>query len=140
MNTSKLTAVTADGVEHGATPLRRSLARPEWRSEYFPNATRGHVAIVAAVCGVFLLTSFNRLNHTDLWGHLAFGRYIVEHGAVPTGDPFSAPDDPLASFLVARYRFYTQAQDGTMRYTDVDHDPDYVVESVAELPEFLVDS
>jgi len=90
MNTSKLTAVTADGVEHGATPLRRSLARPEWRSEYFPNATRGHVAIVAAVCGVFLLTSFNRLNHTDLWGHLAFGRYIVEHGAVPTGDPFSA--------------------------------------------------
>jgi len=41
----------------------------------------------------------------------------------PTGEPFSAPDDPLASFLVERYRFYTQAQDGTMRYTDVDHDP-----------------
>jgi uncharacterized protein YqjF (DUF2071 family) len=40
-----------------------------------------------------------------------------------TGEPFSAPDDSLGAFLVERYRFYTQAQDGTMRYTDVDHDP-----------------
>jgi uncharacterized protein YqjF (DUF2071 family) len=41
----------------------------------------------------------------------------------PTGEPFAAPDDPLASFLVERYRFYTEAQDGTLRYTDVEHDP-----------------
>jgi len=41
----------------------------------------------------------------------------------PTGGPFSAPDDSLGAFLVERYRFYTQAQDGTMRYTDVDHEP-----------------
>jgi uncharacterized protein YqjF (DUF2071 family) len=41
----------------------------------------------------------------------------------PTGGPFDARTDPLAAFLVERYRFYTQAPDGTVRYTDVDHDP-----------------
>jgi uncharacterized protein YqjF (DUF2071 family) len=41
----------------------------------------------------------------------------------PTGEPFAAPDDPFADFLVERYRFYTEAQDGSLRYTDVEHDP-----------------
>jgi len=41
----------------------------------------------------------------------------------PTGEPFDAPTDPLAEFLVERYRFYTEAPDGTVRYTDVEHDP-----------------
>jgi len=41
----------------------------------------------------------------------------------PTGEPFAAPDDPFAEFLVERYRFYTEAGDGSLRYTDVDHDP-----------------
>ena len=36
--------------------------------------------------------------------------------------PFDAPTDPLAEFLVERYRFYTEAPDGSIRYTDVDHD------------------
>lgn len=40
----------------------------------------------------------------------------------PTGDPFAAPEDPLARFLVERYRFYTQAPDGSLRYSNVDHD------------------
>jgi uncharacterized protein YqjF (DUF2071 family) len=39
----------------------------------------------------------------------------------PSGESFDAPGDPLAEFLVERYRFYTQAGDGSMRYTDVDH-------------------
>jgi len=41
----------------------------------------------------------------------------------PTGAPVSAPDDPFGAFLVERYRFYTEAQDGSLRYTDVAHDP-----------------
>jgi len=41
----------------------------------------------------------------------------------PTGPAVSAPDDPLGAFLVERYRFYTEAQDGSIRYTDVEHDP-----------------
>jgi uncharacterized protein YqjF (DUF2071 family) len=40
----------------------------------------------------------------------------------PTGESISAPEDPLGAFLVERYRLYTQASDGSLRYTDVDHD------------------
>ncbi|MFC5366209.1 YqjF family protein [Salinirubrum litoreum] len=48
------------------------------------------------------------------------GRYEATYW--PTGEPFDAPTDPLAEFLVERYRFCTEAPDGTIRYTDVDHD------------------
>jgi uncharacterized protein YqjF (DUF2071 family) len=41
----------------------------------------------------------------------------------PNGDAFEAPDDPLARFLLERYRFYTEAPDGTVRYSNVDHEP-----------------
>jgi len=40
----------------------------------------------------------------------------------PTGDPFPSTGDSLAEFLVERYRFYTEAPDGSLRYTDVSHD------------------
>jgi uncharacterized protein YqjF (DUF2071 family) len=48
------------------------------------------------------------------------GRYEATYR--PTGEPFNAPTEPLAEFLVERYRFYTEAPDGSIRYTDVDHD------------------
>jgi len=51
----------------------------------------------------------------------------------PTGEPFSAPEDPFGEFLVERYRFYTQAQDGSMRYTDVDHEPWTLYPAAAEV-------
>jgi len=41
----------------------------------------------------------------------------------PAGPGFEAREDPLARFLVERYRFYTEASDGTLRYADIDHDP-----------------
>jgi len=41
----------------------------------------------------------------------------------PTGEPFPASDDPLGEFLVERYRLYAEARDGTIRYTEVDHEP-----------------
>jgi len=41
----------------------------------------------------------------------------------PTGEPFDAREDSLAAFLVERYRFYTESPDGTLRYTEVSHDP-----------------
>ncbi len=39
------------------------------------------------------------------------------------GESMGAADDPLAAFLLERYRFYTQAQDGSLRYADIDHEP-----------------
>jgi len=41
----------------------------------------------------------------------------------PAGEPFAASEDPFRKFLVERYRFYTQAPDGSIRYTDVAHEP-----------------
>ena len=41
----------------------------------------------------------------------------------PAGEPFAAPGDPFGVFLVERYRFYTEASDGSLRYTDVEHEP-----------------
>ncbi|WP_231554232.1 YqjF family protein [Halobellus rufus] len=48
-------------------------------------------------------------------------RYEATYG--PTGEPFEAPADPLAAFLVERYRFYTESPAGDLRYTDVSHHP-----------------
>ncbi|MFC4988844.1 YqjF family protein [Saliphagus infecundisoli] len=41
----------------------------------------------------------------------------------PTGEPFSAPEKPLAAFLVERYGFYAEDLDGNLRFTAVEHDP-----------------
>lgn len=41
----------------------------------------------------------------------------------PTDEPFEAPERPLAEFLLERYRLYTESQDGTLRFTPVDHEP-----------------
>jgi uncharacterized protein YqjF (DUF2071 family) len=51
----------------------------------------------------------------------------------PTGEPISAPDDPFCEFLVERYRFYTEAQDGSIRYTDVAHEPWTLYPAAAEI-------
>src|SRR5260370_12974559 len=56
------------------------------------------VAAFAAVMGaIFGLYSRQPLYHTDLWGHLAYGRLIWESGALPTTEPFMplARDVPL---------------------------------------------
>ena len=40
----------------------------------------------------------------------------------PTGEPFEADPGSLAEFLTERRRLYTQGTDGSIRYTDVEHD------------------
>jgi len=57
--------------------------------------------------------------------------YVGTYG--PTGEGFSAPDDPFAAFLVERYRFYTEAQDGSLRYSDVAHEPWTLYPAAAEV-------
>lgn len=46
----------------------------------------GGLAVVLVLAGVFLVTGFNRLNHTDLWGHLALGRWMVNNRAFVDGN------------------------------------------------------
>ena len=69
---------------------RPPVPRPIPASDYFPQTTPWGLAAVVLLCGIFLCTSFHRLNHTDLWGHLCFGRWLVENGPLPEVDPFSA--------------------------------------------------
>jgi hypothetical protein len=70
--------------------LPACITRDNLTGPYFPSTTKAMLAAVIALCAIFTLTSFNRLNHTDLWGHINFGRWIAEHGALPAADPFSA--------------------------------------------------
>jgi type IV secretory pathway VirB2 component (pilin) len=66
----------------------RIVLRPAIRLDRLPGLGRGPMAAVLALCAIFLVTSVNRLNHTDLWGHLNFGRWIVQQGRLPQADPF----------------------------------------------------
>lgn len=62
----------------------------------FPEAwrlRRGAAALVVALGAAFLLYSYLPLHHTDLWGHLAYGRWIQQHQALPATEPFM----PLAA-------------------------------------------
>jgi hypothetical protein len=67
---------------------QRVVLRPVIPLDKIPGTGRAALAVVCVLCGIWLATSFNRLNHTDLWGHLSFGRWIVEHRALPQSDPF----------------------------------------------------
>jgi hypothetical protein len=69
------------------------LARDNLTGPCFPNLSRAGLHTVIVLSAIFALTSFNRLNHTDLWGHLNFGRWIVATGTLPTADPFAAGAD-----------------------------------------------
>lgn len=59
--------------------------------------------------------------------------YEATYGAA--GDSFEAPEDPLAQFLLERYRLYTEAPGGQLRVTPVEHDPWTVYPAEADVEE-----
>lgn len=71
-------------------PARLPVPRATPSSPFFPQLNRVELATVVCVCLVFLTSSFYRLNHTDLWGHLSFGRWIVQHQVLPDAELFAA--------------------------------------------------
>ncbi|WP_336343012.1 YqjF family protein [Halalkalicoccus ordinarius] len=48
-------------------------------------------------------------------------RFEATYG--PAGDPFTPEPGSRAAFLTERRRLYTQGTDGTVRHTDIDHEP-----------------
>jgi len=55
---------------------------PEWLK------TQKSLAVLTAAVGfTFLVLSYFSLWHTDLWGHLSYGRWIWEQGALPATEP-----------------------------------------------------
>jgi hypothetical protein len=58
-----------------------------------------HVAAVAFLSLVFLLINYARLWHTDIWGHLKFGQWMIDHGRLPARDPLCPFATETAGFL-----------------------------------------
>lgn len=69
--------------------LQRRAARLD---TLLPLMSRGALAVIVALSAVFLATSLHRLNDTDLWGHLSYGRWMVEHRSLVTADPLGVAD------------------------------------------------
>jgi len=55
---------------------------PDWLK-----ATPAVVWIAIVLAGLYIYSNITPLWHTDLWGHLTYGRWILEHKAVPTVEP-----------------------------------------------------
>lgn len=70
--------------------LPACITRDHLTGAYFPNTSLATLVAIITLGLIFMFTGFNRLNHTDLWGHLNFGRWMTEHHALPAADPFAA--------------------------------------------------
>lgn len=80
--------------------VRRSfLSRPDFAMTHesttsidSPSPTRGiswaHALFVGCFALVFVYFSYIPLWPTDIWGHVAYGEWILQHGELPTVDPF----------------------------------------------------
>lgn len=53
-------------------------------------ATKSLAILTGVVGAIYFLMSRWPVFHTDIWGHLAYGRWMVEHGALPQTEPLMA--------------------------------------------------
>ncbi|MHC4399327.1 MAG: hypothetical protein ACYTG0_06585 [Planctomycetota bacterium] len=67
---------------------KRIVLEPVIRLERLPGLSRTGLAAVLTLSAIFLFTGLHPLHHTDLWGHVNFGRWIAENGRLPSADPF----------------------------------------------------
>ncbi len=80
-----------DVLDQPAMAPHAVVPRPIVELSWLPAIGRGPLAVTVTLAAVLLATSFYRLNHTDLWTHLNFGRWIVENGQLPVVDPVRPP-------------------------------------------------
>src|SRR5262245_53302538 len=77
-----------------AAELPACLKRDRLNTGYFAKITGAQLGVVVTLMAIFWWTSIHRLNHTDLWGHLSYGRWIAQHHSLPAIDPFTASPAP----------------------------------------------
>src|SRR5580704_13903703 len=74
--------------KNGQAPV--STPTPATLEDHVPVALRlprvlaGFVALIGALYWCY---SYQRLHHTDLWGHLAYGRLVCATRALPATEP-----------------------------------------------------
>ncbi len=79
----------------GRTPTGSSSSLASYS---LSNSTAAAAALLGLVLSFYAVAP---LWHTDVWAHLRFARWIVEHGSSPGREPFcefSDPDIPLINF------------------------------------------
>uniref|UniRef100_A0A7C4QL83 Glycosyltransferase RgtA/B/C/D-like domain-containing protein n=1 Tax=Schlesneria paludicola TaxID=360056 RepID=A0A7C4QL83_9PLAN len=47
-----------------------------------------HLMLLALGCVLFMYHNYMPLFHSDLWGHVAYGDWILRHGRLPSEEPF----------------------------------------------------
>jgi hypothetical protein len=88
--------------EADAAPLGAGFDFTDPNAPLAPYYCRTSHVVAAALLGlIFLFFSYVPLWHTDVWGHLKFGKWIVEHGRLPQREPFNGLADPHATTLHA---------------------------------------
>jgi hypothetical protein len=73
--------VTESNAEPVAQPFRLAL------SDRFALGWR-HVVLCTALSAFFVYLSYVPLFHSDIWGHVHYGTWIIENGQLPQEDPF----------------------------------------------------
>lgn len=54
---------------------------------------RLHLFVLAIGCLFFMYYNYMKLFHSDFWGHVSYGQWIVQHKALPQHEPFVALAD-----------------------------------------------
>jgi hypothetical protein len=73
-----------------SVPATKDDIGPEGPSPLTPYFLRSSDVIAAALLAIaFLLLSYRPLWYSDIWAHLKFGQWIVQHRQLPAQEPFS---------------------------------------------------
>jgi uncharacterized protein YqjF (DUF2071 family) len=97
---------------------------------FFSLDAQGIVSVIGARLFHHLPYYYARCSVTDENGDIRFQSRRLHPGArpvhfdgtySPTGSELEVPAGSLEAFLTARYRYYTEAPDGSVRYSTVDH-------------------
>ena len=76
------TATEAEHAPARVEPLLEPKLHPQWA------LSARHLLLIAGWCLFFYTLNCFPLRQTDLWGHVAYGEWILQHRELPAEDPF----------------------------------------------------
>ncbi len=77
-----------DGSVDGGIPVRRGVSFAQ-------------LIVIAGFCLLFMYHNYLPLFHSDLWGHVSYGEWILQHRQLPTEDPFTPLAEGVPVFATA---------------------------------------